>query len=211
MQVHIVLAHPEPTSLNAGLAEAARDVLRDQGHRVTFSDLYETGFDPAERGRHYRERADPTRFSPLLEQRHSWEAGSVPDPVATEIEALEECDLLILQFPIWWHGPPAMMKGWFDRVFLNGVLYTSSKRYDRGHFKGRRALVSVTTGAPQAAFGPGARGGDPEDILWPVHYSLHYMGFEVLEPHIVYGVQGNGYSYRSEDEHKNAMAGAFRD
>ena len=89
-----------------------------------------------------------------------------------------------------------------DRVFLSGGLYTSRMRYDAGYFRGRRALVSVTTGAPRAAFGPGSRGGDFETMLWPVQYSMHYMGFSVLPPFISYGVQGHGYSYEGEDSLK---------
>jgi NAD(P)H dehydrogenase (quinone) len=91
-----------------------------------------------------------------------------------------------------------MLKGWMDRVFVSGGLYTSRMRYDAGYFRGRRAQVSITTGAPKAAFGPGSRGGDFDTMLWPIHYSLHYMGFSVLPPFISYGVQGHGYSYENK-------------
>ena len=105
---------------------------------------------------------------------------------------------VIFQFPLWWHALPAMLKGWLDRVFVYGGLYTSRKRYDRGHFRGRRALCSVTTGAPMAAFGPGGRGGDTEVMLWPMHYSLHYMGYDVLPPFLAHGIQGGGIAYQDQ-------------
>lgn len=198
MRAHIVYAHPEPTSFNAALSQTARETLTRSGYTVTLSDLYTDGFDPVEAGRHYLDRADGSQFSALAEQRHASRQGTLAPIVQREIARLTDADLVIFQFPIWWHGPPAILKGWFDRVFVSGGLYTSSMRYDRGYFRGRRSMVSVTTGAPEEAFGHGARGGDLGQILWPVHYSLHYMGFSVLPPFAAYGVQGHGFSYRDD-------------
>lgn len=198
MQTHIVHAHPDPGSYNGALTRRAEALLRRQGDTVTTSDLYSSGFDAAEGAQHYAKRAQPDRFAPLAEQRHAWKTDSLPEEVAAEIGNLERADLVILQFPLWWHGPPAILKGWMDRVFVSGGLYTGRMRYDTGYFRGRRAIVSVTTGAPRAAFGPGSRGGDFETMLWPVQYSMHYMGFSVLPPFISFGVQGHGYSYEDQ-------------
>ncbi|MGQ2901866.1 NAD(P)H-dependent oxidoreductase [Neoaquamicrobium sediminum] len=199
MQAHIVHVHPEPASFNAALTQRARTTLEATGAAVTVSDLYASRFDPVEAAEHYRNRSNQATFSALAEQRHAWQTDTVPVDVVREVEALSKADLLVIQFPLWWHGPPAMLKGWFDRVFMNGGLYTSRKRYDAGHFRGRRAILSITTGAPEAAFGPGARGGDPETMLWPLQYSLHYMGFTVLAPFWTFGVQGHGYVYEQDD------------
>lgn len=198
MHTHIVHAHPEPSSYNGALTRAAETLLKHKGGTVTVSDLYSSGFDPAESGRHYANRVQPDRFAPLAEQRHAWSTDTLPEDALTEIGNLERADLVVLQFPLWWHGPPAILKGWMDRVFVSGGLYTSRMRYGTGYFGGRRAIVSVTTGAPRAAFGPGSRGGDFETMLWPVQYSMHYMGFSVLPPFISYGVQGHGYSYEDQ-------------
>lgn len=198
MHAHIVHAHPEPSSYNGALTRAAQKALADGDHTFTVNDLYRAGFDPVEREAHYCDRTNPRTFAALNEQRHAWESDTLPSEVRDEIENLEHADLVILQFPLWWHGPPAILKGWMDRVFINGGLYTSQKRYDRGHFRGKRAVVSVTTGAPQKVFGPGSRGGDFETMLWPVQYSLHYMGFSVLPPFISFGVQGHGYRYEDD-------------
>lgn len=199
MYAHIVHAHPEPSSYNGALTRSAVQSLSDRGHTVTVNDLYRSNFDPVERGGHYANRIDKQAFVALAEQRHAWKNGTLACEIETEIENLERADLVILQFPLWWHGPPAILKGWMDRVFVNGGLYTSRMRYGTGCFKGKRALVSVTTGAPRQAFGPGSRGGDFETMLWPVQYSLHYMGFSVLSPFVSYGVQGHGYSYEDDD------------
>lgn len=199
MHAHIVHAHPEPTSYNGALTRVAQHSLLDNGDTVTVSDLHQSGFDPVEREAHYSNRFDTSTFAALAEQRHAWEQNVLPKEIQNEIGNLLRADLVILQFPLWWHGPPAILKGWMDRVFVNGGLYTSRMRYDTGTFRGKRALVSVTTGAPHDAFGPGSRGGDFATMLWPVHYSLHYMGFSVLPPFVSYGVQGHGYRYEDEE------------
>lgn len=195
MHTHIVHAHPEPESYNSALTKHAQNAMKESGDTVTVSDLYCSGFDPVERGGHYLNRSEQDRFAALAEQRHAWNTDTLPDDVMTEIKHLERADLVILQFPLWWHAPPAILKGWMDRVFVSGGLYRSKMRYNTGYFRGRRALVSVTTGAPKEAFGPNSRGGDFQTMLWPVQYSMHYMGFSVMPPFISYGVQGHGYSY----------------
>ena len=206
MHALIVHCHPEPVSFNTALTEVTRTTLRQQGFSVEISDLYREDFDPRERSDHYRNRENRSVFSPLGEQRHAFQNNTLPEDVQGEIARLERADLVVFQFPIWWHGPPAMLKGWFDRVFVNGGLYTSAMRYDRGYFRGRKAVCSVTTGAPESAFGPCSRGGDIERILWSMHYSLHYMGFHVLPPFVAFGIQGHGFSYTDEDSNSRLLS-----
>ncbi len=205
MNVLIVHCHPEPLSFNAALTEAAVEACRARGDKVEISDLYAENFDPVERAAHYRCRENAESFSALAEQRHAYNSESLPPEVTREIARLERADLVILQFPIWWHSIPAMLKGWMDRVFVSGGLYTSKMRYDRGYFSGRRALCSATTGAPEVSFEPGGRAGEVEQILWSAHYSLYYMGFAVLPPFVSYGVQGHGFSYASEEDFGRQM------
>jgi NAD(P)H dehydrogenase (quinone) len=199
MHALIVHCHPEPQSFNAALAGMAREALIQSGASVTVSDLYAAGFDPVEGPTHYRERADADYFSALTEQCHAGEHAARPTDVQREIERLEGADLVVLQFPLWWHAQPAMLKGWFDRVFVYGGLYTGRRRYDRGHFRGRRAICSVTTGGPARSFTHYGRGGAIERLLWPIHYSLYYMGFDVLPPFLAHGIQGGGIAYQADD------------
>ena len=117
MRAHAVLAHPEPQSFNGHLAETTRSELAAAGWEVTFSDLYSLDFDPCEAPRHYSKRADPERFHAQTEQRFNATEGSTPDDVEREIENVLASDLLVVHFPMWWFGMPAMMKGWIDRVF----------------------------------------------------------------------------------------------
>jgi NAD(P)H dehydrogenase (quinone) len=55
-------------------------------------------------------------------------------------------DLLILQFPIWWFGMPAILKGWADWVLARGFAYVAGRKYDTGMFRGKTAMVAATTG-----------------------------------------------------------------
>ncbi|WP_295809973.1 NAD(P)H-dependent oxidoreductase [uncultured Nitratireductor sp.] len=209
MHALIVFAHPEPASFNGTLKNAAVARLQALGHTVEVSDLYGEGFDPVEGAPHYPERLDPEHFATLAEQRHAGRQGVLPADVRREIDRIERADLIVFQFPLWWHAQPAILKGWFDRVFVNGLLYSGSQRYDRGIFRGKRAVLSVTAGAPETSFAPGGRSGDIELLLWPIHYSLNYMGFSVLPPFLAFGVAGHGYRYDS-DEEKMRRLDAYR-
>ncbi len=197
MNVLIVLAHPERQSFNGALADVAAATLKEQGHQVLLDDLYGEGFDPVERPGFYPHR-DKATFAPLTEQRRHHESGGLPEEVTREIQRLEWADLLILQFPLWWHAQPAILKGWFDRVLVYGGLYTGQRRYNRGHFRGRRAICSVTAGSPEKAFMPFGRAGNMAEWLWPIHSSLYYVGYDVLPPEVNYGVQGGGIQYQDE-------------
>jgi NAD(P)H dehydrogenase (quinone) len=209
MQAHIVLAHPEPRSYNGHLAAVARDALAAQGRSVTLTDLYAAGFDPCEGPAHYPQRQDPRRFDTQSEQRHAALNGTVPPDVATEIEHLDRADLLILQYPLWWHLPPAILKGWFDRVFAYGAVYSSQQRFEAGRFAGKRALLSVTVGTSAETYAFDGRSGDIDLLLWPVNFTLAYVGYEVLAPFVAYGVEA-GLRYSDPGVVQARLAGIAR-
>lgn len=205
MNVLIVLAHPERASFNGGLADIAQQHLQSEGHQVTIDDLYGEAFDPVERADNYADRVDVDYFAPLNEQRAHFERGRLPTDVQREIARLEWADMLIFQFPLWWHAQPAILKGWLDRVLVYGGLYSGSRRYNRGHFKGKKAICSVTTGSPEKAFMPFGRAGNMVEWLWPIHSSLYYVGFDVLAPQVSYGVQGGGIRYQDESTFRHQL------
>ena len=103
---------------------------------------------------------------------------------------MDRADLVILQYPMWWHLPPATLKGWLDRVLIYGEVYASKKRSEKGRFVGKRAMLSVTVGTSQATYAFDGRSGDIDLLLWPVNFSLAYVGYTVLSPFIAYGVEG---------------------
>jgi len=201
MNVLIVLAHPERKSFNGSLADVALKQLVGEGHTVEIDDLYAERFDPVERAEHYPHKIeDAYYFYPLNEQRAHHEQNALSQDVQRELARLEWADLVIFQYPLWWHGQPAILKGWFDRVLVYGGRYTSRMRYDRGYYRGKQAMLSVTTGSPEKAFQPFGRAGNMVHWLWPMHASLYYIGFDVLAPQVSYGIQGGGIRYQEETD-----------
>jgi NAD(P)H dehydrogenase (quinone) len=205
MHALIVFAHPEPRSFNAQLKDVAAATLAGQGCQVEVSDLYAMGFDPAEGPRHFANRARPERFGAQTEQRHAHETGATGPDVAGEIAKLERADFVLFQYPIWWFGMPAMLKGWIDRVFAFGGVYTAKMRYENGKFRGKRAMLSVTAGAPETTYRHNGRSGDLDLLLWPMHKSLVYVGFSVLPPFLSSGIQ-DGIKYDSADDERRRVA-----
>jgi NAD(P)H dehydrogenase (quinone) len=189
MHAHFVLAHPEPLSFNAHLVRCGSAALEVAGWTVSVSDLYAMGFDPCERPEHFADRADPTRFDAQAEQRRASEVGALPKAVTDELALMDHADLLVLQYPMWWHLPPAMLKGWFDRVLAYGEAYASKRRFENGRFVGKRAMLSVTVGTSRATYAHDGRSGDIDLMLWPVNFSLAYVGYEILAPFVAYGVE----------------------
>ena len=189
MNVLIVYAHPEPASFNAAMCARARDALARAGHDVVVSDLYGENFNPVA-GRHdFASMADPQVFHYQTEQAHAARHGTYAADIAREQQRVADADLLILQFPLWWGGVPAILKGWGERVFSYGFGYADGLRFDTGVFKGRRAMVSMTSGGTLARFGAGAVYGELErQVLWQIqHLGLEYMGYELEPPFVAYG------------------------
>jgi NAD(P)H dehydrogenase (quinone) len=199
MHAHIVLAHPEPKSYNAHLTAIAKNSLEDDGWTVSVSDLYSMKFDPAEKADFYPDPLDETRFNVQAEQRHASEEKTLSPEIKAEIEKLDAADLLILQYPMWWHLPPAMLKGWFDRVLVYGEVYTSKKRFENGRFAGKKAMLSVTVGTSQDTYAHNGRSGDIDLMLWPVNFTLAFVGYTVLNPFVAYSVEST-ISYSNRDE-----------
>lgn len=129
----LVHAHPLQDSLNARLAATVEAAARAEGWTVTRRDLYD-GFDPvlgAEERAGYYATPEPT--------------------LAAEKRDLAEAEVLILVFPTWWSGFPAILKGWFDRVWTPGVAYDHAPDLGamRPRLAGLQAVLAVTTmGAP---------------------------------------------------------------
>ncbi|WP_217578732.1 NAD(P)H-dependent oxidoreductase [Mesorhizobium sp. GbtcB19] len=188
MNVLIVYAHPEPKSFNGAMKDLAVETLAQAGHDVVVSDLYAMGFNPvAGSGDMTGDRNDPEFFSLQREQTAAYETGRLAADINAEIEKLKRADFVIFQFPVWWFGMPAMLKGWADRVFARGFAYLPGRKYDTGMFKGKLAMVAATTGTSADTYAPDGIDGDVLTVLWPVHNGLlRYAGFDVLPPFVAY-------------------------
>lgn len=198
MNILIVFSHPEGNSLNGALRDVAIDELRAQGHEVQVSDLY------AQRWKAQIDRADfpawpaDEKLDPRLASKRAFVSETLTDDVKAEHEKLRWADAVIVQFPLWWFGMPAILKGWFERVYSHGYAYGVGEytdkrwgdRYGEGVFAGKRAMILMTTGGwPHHYSGRGING-PMEDILFPINHGiLYYPGFEVLPPFIVYNAQ----------------------
>ena len=135
MKCLVVVAHPLPDSLTRSLARFAVERLEAAGHEVTVEDLYGSGFGAAlteaERRSYYADGFDATA-------------------VAGEAARLTEAEALVLVFPTWWYGFPAILKGWFDRVWSPGIAFDHSSNFGpiKPRLKLARVLAITTLGSP---------------------------------------------------------------
>ncbi len=132
----VVLAHPNPQSYTASLAGVYCDALRAQGHTVDLRDLY----------RH------PIAGALGHDEYEASQRGEYGDDVVAEHGALRAADGLTLVFPLWWMGPPAILKGWIDRVLSYGVAYTMKGEDPVPLLEGKGAATVVTMGTPLATY-----------------------------------------------------------
>ena len=192
-KVLIVHAHPEPTSLTRQLVEVAEQTLRQQGHEVLLSDLYGMQWKAVFDEHDFPSRADPQRLSFVTESGHSYSSGRQAADIASEQQKLLDADAVILQFPLWWFGMPAILKGWIDRLWAYGLAYGfkgagNRYRYGDGGFKGKRALLCVMVGGPEEDYSPRGINGPLEQLLFPItHGTLFFPGMDVLPTYAVYG------------------------
>ncbi|MDX8480413.1 NAD(P)H-dependent oxidoreductase [Mesorhizobium sp. VK24D] len=188
MRIFIVHAHPEEQSFNGAMTRTAQAALAAAGHEVVISDLYRMGFNPVS-GRH---NFITVHNRDYFRQQAEESFAALNDGFAPEIQAEQDklfwCDVLILQFPLWWFGLPAILKGWVDRVFAaGGRIYGGGKWYDQGVFAGKRAMCSLTIGGAPPIYSEHGLNGSIASILYPInHGMLYFTGFDVVEPFLVH-------------------------
>ena len=151
MKISLILAHPHAGSFNHAIATAACSALRQNGHQVTFHDLYQEFFDPIL----------PSEEIPK---------GVLLDPIIQKhCQEIALADGIIVVHPNWWGMPPAILAGWVDRVIRPGVAYEFLEGDDgegvpRGLLRARAAIVFNTGNTfperEQIAFG------DPLQTIW---------------------------------------------
>jgi len=151
MKVLVVLAHPNGDSFNHAIADAATKALKENGHEVVFHDLYKE------------------RFDPILLHKEIPKDADLDNTIERHCSELAEADGIIVIHPNWWGQPPAILKGWIDRVIRPGVAYEflegdSGDGVPVGLLKAHTAMVFNTSNTPaereQKAFG------DPLQLLW---------------------------------------------
>lgn len=195
MNILLVHAHPEAASLNGTLARFMREHLDAAGHTLRVSDLHGMRWKASLDEEDFPAREAGTPFHPMHDSQRAFASGQQAADIAAEQAKLQWADVLILQFPMWWFSMPARLKGWVDRVYAYGFAYGVGEhsekrwgeRYGEGTMAGKRAMLVVTTGGWASHYGPRGINGPMDDLLFPIqHGILHYPGFDVLPPFVVY-------------------------
>lgn len=202
MQVHLIHAHPEPKSFTAAMRDVIVETFQSEGHSVTVSDLYEMNFNPVASADDFGSRRNPDHMTYALEQRHNWQEGTLAPDIAAEIDKVLAADVIGFTFPLHWFGVPAIMKGYFERVFISGPFYGGKRIYAEGGLAGKKGFAAFPLGGRPHMFGDGALHG-PLAMGMMKHFfqgSLGYIGLDVLEPFIAWHVP-----YISEDERKQML------
>lgn len=151
MKISIILAHPDAESFNHGIAATAEAALKANGHEVFFHDLYAEGFGP---------------LLPAAEIPKGAKLDALTGQHCAEIAV---ADGIVIVHPNWWGQPPAVLKGWIDRVIRPGVAYEfiegdGGEGVPVGLLKARAVLVfntsNTATAREREVFG------DPLDAIW---------------------------------------------
>jgi len=147
MKILVIIGHQKKGSFCHAIADTAVEELKAAGHEVVYHDLYEEDFDP------------------ILPHEEIPKGIEKPPVIQKHCEELTAADGYIVVHPNWWAMPPAILKGWIDRVICRGVAYEFG---EAGavitHLTGKRAVVFTTSNTPRDV--EMERFGDPLENLW---------------------------------------------
>lgn len=193
MRALIVSGAPSGASLTARLADDAVATLRTEDHDVDVVRLVEVGWNPVPGPGDYGIEAFTGPLGDAAEE--ALLAGTLSPEVLRQQALLGAADLLVLVYPLWWYGMPAVLKGWVDRVFTQGFAYGlhdedgQPRKFGDGAFAGKRGLVVTAAGDRESAFTPRGVTGGIDDLLFPVTHGLFwYTGIAPLRPLTLLGV-----------------------
>jgi NAD(P)H dehydrogenase (quinone) len=151
VQISLILAHPDLGSFSHAIAQTAVEAIKANRHRVFFHDLYQE------------------KFNPILNSREIAEDSDLPDVIRQHCQEIAAADGIVIVHPNWWGQPPAILKGWVDRVIRPGVAYeflegNAGEGIPNGLLKAGTALVFNTsnteTKREKNVFG------DPLEAIW---------------------------------------------
>ena len=191
MNVLIVHAHENPDSFCSALQNRTKIFFEELGHSVVVSDLYQQQFNPTGGVHDFTSSSGAEFYKYSSEQLYASKHHGFTEDLQIEMDKLVQADILNFNFPLWWFGFPAIMKGWVDRVMAYGVAYGGEYGFhEQGRFKGKRAFITMTTGSPESAYqASGSNKRSMDLILQNIHDGIFgLVGYEVIDPFIGYGV-----------------------
>jgi NAD(P)H dehydrogenase (quinone) len=131
MKHAVIFSHPRESSFTASVAAAYREAAEGLGHHVAVRDLYRIKFDPC-----------------LTPEEIPGPQSAVPVPIAAERGLIADADVFVFVYPLWLNAPPAMIKGYMERVFGFGFAYGAGGRSTTRLLKGRKLVSISSSGAP---------------------------------------------------------------
>ena len=136
MKYLILYAHPNPKSFNHAILETVQAELQKAGRAVSVRDLYAQNFNPV---------LSANDLAGMMQ-------GQLQPEVKAEQEFVGSADVIVVIYPLWWAGMPAILKGYIDRVFTEGFAYRINGPDLEGLLKSKKVLLITTTGAPQEMY-----------------------------------------------------------
>jgi len=132
MKVLLILGHPKPNSFNYAIAEKSIAALKKLGHEVVFHDLYQEHFDPV-----------------LPPGEHILPEEALPAFLQEHLRSFKEADGVVFVHPNWWGGPPAILRGWIDRVIRTNSCYQFTPSGVVSHVGGKIVQIFSTSNTPR--------------------------------------------------------------
>ncbi len=176
----IIYAHPNPASLSHAYVEALEATWKAKGHSVEVRDLYALNFNPV---------LGVADFKAI-------QSGTVLPEIAVEQKYIAEADVITFVYPIWWVGLPAIVKGYIDRVFLNGFAYKYTETGPVGLLNTKKVLVFNNMGTPNMYY---EQSGMDKSLLQTSDAGIfNFSGIEVAEHHLFGGVPSIDDAARKE-------------
>lgn len=189
MNILYVYAHPNLHSFNELLKNHGIKILEKLGHTIILSNLSNMHFNPVASWNDFDMETTSISSQYFLAQQEAFKSHSLAHDIQNELDKITEADYLLLQFPLWWFSMPAILKGWFDRIFVKGFAYDTGKIFQDGLLKKKQASLVITTQSEKTAYQKdGLHGADIATFLHPIHHTLHFAGIKTHTPFTAYNI-----------------------
>ena len=174
MRVLIVYTHPHSQSFNHAILNVCKEEFAQKGHDVRVKDLYAQGFQPV---------LGSSDFEALAR-------GVVPADIKREQEDVAWAEALVFLYPVWWFDRPALLKGWIDRVFLNGFAFSYGPQGAQGLLRHKWAAVIQTAGSDKQSY----VNADAVDLIQRpmTDGTLRFCGIQAVHCMTLYAVAAGG-------------------